>query len=254
MAPDVLTDLAVDRRGDHGEPILLVMGLGLPGEMWDPIATRLAPRHQVATFDHRGTGRSPGPPRRTMATLLVDALAVLDALGWASAHVVGVSMGGMVAQHLAIEHPLRVRTLTLIATLPGGPFAALPAWEGLRALLIRDPVARAAALLHPAALRDVERARVERVAALLAAHPETRRAHLCAVARHDARAGLASIRAPTLVVQPGRDVLVRPSHAERLARAIPGARLARRPDVGHGCIGHDADALAELILAQVEAR
>src|SRR5436190_22870640 len=106
-----------EERGERGDPLLLVMGLGVDAHGWEFQVPALAARHRVILVDNRGVGRS-GKPRGpyTTAMMAEDARAVLDGLGVARAHVVGLSMGGMIAQELALAHPDRVGALVLAAT------------------------------------------------------------------------------------------------------------------------------------------
>src|ERR687887_2097178 len=118
---DGRTHLHWQATGD-GEPVLLIMGLGLSGGAWWRTVPVLARRLQVITFDHRGVGRSRAfSPVYTTEAMADDAVAVLDAAGIDRAHVYGISLGGMVAQQLALRRPERVRALVLGATSPGGP-------------------------------------------------------------------------------------------------------------------------------------
>src|SRR5881394_1227437 len=120
--------LAYEVHGD-GEPVLLIMGLSGSGRAWYRMLPHLAGRYRAITFDNRGTGGSPPViGRLTMADMVDDALSVLDAAGHDTAHVFGVSMGGMIAQHLALDHRERVRSLILGCTTPGGRRAA-PPWR-----------------------------------------------------------------------------------------------------------------------------
>ena len=118
--------IAYTIHGTSGPPVLLVMGLGMRGVVWRPQVEVLERDHRLLTFDNRGIGESddaPGPWR--IPDMAEDALRVLDAARFSSAHVVGVSMGGMIAQELALRAPRRVRSLTLIVTPPpgaGGPW------------------------------------------------------------------------------------------------------------------------------------
>jgi 3-oxoadipate enol-lactonase len=115
------TELSYERRG-AGPPLLLVQGLGANSMHWDkPFLAVLERDFELVLFDHRGIGRS-GPPEGdlTIAGLAGDALALLDALGLRDAHVLGFSMGAMVAQELALAAPQRIRTLTLGCTSCGG--------------------------------------------------------------------------------------------------------------------------------------
>src|SRR3954471_19615926 len=123
--PDLHTRLYWESTGE-GEPVLLVMGLGLSGGAWWRTVDTLSRDFRVITFDHRGVGRSRGlTPAYTTEALADDALAVLDAVGIERANVYGLSLGGMVAQQLALRHPRRVSSLVLGATTPGGRRAQL---------------------------------------------------------------------------------------------------------------------------------
>ncbi len=246
--------LAYLTEGTAGPCVLLIMGFGMAGEAWRPQLDGLAAGHRVAAYDHLGLGGSdPAPPWPTMLTMATDATRVLDALGWPSAHVVGVSMGGMIAQELALLAPPRVRSLTLIATHAGGVQAALPTVRGMirfaQANLGSPPQRLAAlkALLYtPEFLASTDMERLDRRLADSAsrrAPRETLRGHLHAVNAHRTASRLGRLRTPTLVVRPGRDILVSPRNSDRLARAIPGARVARFEDAGHGVTFQCADAL-----------
>jgi pimeloyl-ACP methyl ester carboxylesterase len=104
-----------------GPPLVLVAGTGFPGATWDDdLVAPLAARHTVLTFDHRGTGATPATSERLSTRLFArDAVGLIDALGLPAAHVLGHSMGGRVAQWIALDRPERVRSLILVATGPG---------------------------------------------------------------------------------------------------------------------------------------
>src|ERR1700676_1629689 len=127
-----------DEQG-QGEPVLLIMGLGYPSAMWYRIRPTLAASYRTISLDNRGPGLSdtpPGPyPIRQMAS---DAAAVLEAAGVESAHVFGVSMGGMIAQEFALQYPKRVRSLILGCTAAGGPHAVRSEPEAAQMLMTRD--------------------------------------------------------------------------------------------------------------------
>ena len=113
--------VAYDLRG-RGSPLVLIQGVGVGRWGWEPVADRLARRFQVITIDNRGIGASDTPPGHYSTRAMADdVLAVLDHAGIRQASVVGTSLGGMIAQELALAHPERVDKLVLVATIPGGP-------------------------------------------------------------------------------------------------------------------------------------
>ncbi|MBJ7329927.1 MAG: alpha/beta fold hydrolase [Solirubrobacteraceae bacterium] len=233
------------------EPVLHIMGLGGSGRAWYRLLPHVTPTHRALTFDHRGTGNSDpvGRPLR-MGDLVGDALAVLDAAGESSAHVHGVSLGGMVAQQLALDHPERVRSLILSATSAGGLIANEPPWRLLAAGGIRPLVGpdRAWALLngvlYSARTRNEFPARMAEDAQLRLEDgndPRTVLAQLAAVARHDTRRRIHALaRLPVTVIHGAEDVLIPPRAGRALAAAIPGARLVVIDDAGH-LLGTDAE-------------
>ena len=126
--------LHYERHGS-GEPLLLITGFTISSAVFEPVLELYGGRFECITYDNRGSGRSGAPLRPTsMAELAADAAGLLRALGVESAHVCGLSMGGMIAQELAIRFPERVRGLVLGGTTPGGPRAARPTLRELGAL------------------------------------------------------------------------------------------------------------------------
>ena len=247
------------------EPILLIMGLGGSSHMWWRLLPHLAARHRAIVFDNRGTGDSDRVGGRlTMADLVADALAVLDAAGEERAHIVGVSMGGMVAQHLALDHRDRVRSLVLGCTTAGGggrepsPGAGrLLATAALRPLL--GP-RRTFPLVAPALYAErTRRERPERVAEDLCRRVEhaapawTTYAQLGAVAGHDTRARLPELAGlDTLVLHGAEDALVPAARGRELASRIPGARLVLLPSCGHMLTTDDEAGTANAVLEHLE--
>jgi pimeloyl-ACP methyl ester carboxylesterase len=226
-----------------GAPVLLVMGLGMNATGWWRTVPRLAERFRVLAFDNRGVGRSGRPPGPySMAQLAGDAVAVLDAAGEPSAHVYGISLGGMIAQEIALRHPQRVRGLALGATTPGGARAVaaddatlaffrrrgeMPAEEAVWASVPYNYAPRTRREHGDRIAQDI----VQRLRYPIEAAPY--RAQLAAAMGHDAHDRLGSISAPTIVVHGGEDVMVAPANAELLAGAIPGAELVIDPGAGH---------------------
>lgn len=225
-------DLHWESTGE-GEPVLLVMGLGMNATGWWRTVPVLAERFRVVAFDNRGVGRSPKPPGPyTVAQLADDAAAVLDAAGEDAAHVYGISLGGMIAQELALRHPGRVRSLVLGATTPGGP-DAVPAGEHvqaflqLRAQMTAEHAVWASVPINyaPATRRDHGDRIAEDIVQRLRfpVEPEPYLAQLAAAQGHDASARLGQIDAPALVVHGAEDVLIPPQNAQLLADRLPHA-------------------------------
>ncbi len=260
-----------DLQGDLGTPVVLVMGFGISGRAWAPQVAALREHHRTLIFDNRGVGESePSRGSYGFADLADDVVALLDHHGFARAHVVGVSMGGMVTQHVALLHPDRVASVALIATLPGGSLRfTLPGPRAvslfLRANTLRGERRFAALrrlLYTPSYLatttpeRGFSEANLEVFSAPAAA--STRLHQLRAVLRHDLTRELGRVRAPTLIVKPERDILVAPENSERLHRLIPGSRIVRLADAGHGathqCAAEINRALLEHFARADEAR
>lgn len=234
------TRLHVERQG-AGEPLLFITGFAISSEIFSPVVDLYTASYDCIRYDNRGAGRSPAPWRPTsIPELAGDAVRLLDALGLDSAHVYGLSMGGMVAQELAIRFPDRVRALVLGGTSHGGPRAVLPSPRVAAALTSRSaPAAVRAELVGRALFTPEFRARepelVRRHLGLLARHRTSARgllSHLTAATYHDTRARLRRISAPTLVLHGARDELTPVANARLLARAVPGADL-RLVDAGH---------------------
>lgn len=249
-----------------GEPLLLVMGLGLQMLFWPDTFRRLLAERgfRVARFDNRDVGLSThldelGTPsalslltRRwsgyRVPDMADDAIAVLDALGWASAHVVGVSLGGMIAQTVAGRHPTRVRSLTSISSTPA-PSVGRPHPRALRALLRRPAGDREQAARHvveafrvigsPGYPRDEQWLSDAARSSFDRAHdPAGGRRQLAAIMTSgDRRSLLGGVVAPTLVVHGDADPLVRPSGGRATAAAVPGARLVVHRGMGHDLPG-----------------
>lgn len=254
--------IAYEVAGEAGSPVVLIMGLGLPGSAWRGQVEALAPRHRVLTFDHRGvggTGPAGGPGR--IEEMAGDALALMDHLGWADAHLVGISMGGMVAQEVALSAPTRVRSLALLSTTCRGlgwhPTGA-GVRDGLHVIFGRGEARLRALqrqLMTREALARLDRNRLTReMRALLGPLPPARTflAQYAAVVRFRTCERLGELAGlPTLVIQPGGDQVIDPGESERLARLIPGARLVSFPDSGHGVVLEKAAEVNRLLLGHL---
>ena len=234
--------LSVVVDGD-GEPLLLIPGLGAGRSAFIPILPDLARAHRVITFDPRGIGESEGVGNTTLTAMAADVVAVLDAVDVAAAAVFGASMGGLVAQHLVVDHPARVADLILAAASPGGDAGVDPRPEDQAALLgkgARTPeeaYRMACTVLYSP---QFQRARPDFIEAQVrerALHPVRPRvfsAQFNAMWQpDDSFKRLASVSVPTLILHGTDDVVIPFENARILARQIPGAQLRPFEGCGH---------------------
>ena len=244
-----------------GAPLVLLGSLGSTVEMWAPQRTELARTTRVITLDTRGHGGSPvldGP--YTVADLGADALETLDDLGIGRASFAGVSLGGAVAQWIAMEAPERVSTLALLCTsadFGGSDADAAAPWLD-RAATVRDggtgAVADAVvARWFSADYAAAEPRTVEHMRAMIADTPAEGYAACCeAIAAWDAVPRLGSIAAPTLVVAGAEDPATPPAHGRVLADAVPGARFELVEGAAHLASYQRPEIVTPLLRAHTE--
>lgn len=260
-------ELCYQTFGDPSdEPLLLVMGLSAPMTWWDPELCRALARSgfYVIRYDNRDVGRStkiPGRVRRdhlvrafstgrakapyTMADLAGDAVALLDHLGIEAAHVVGASMGGMIVQTMAIDHPARVRSLTSIMSTTGRRSVGWQSPKLLPMLIAprkpgREPYVRTSATMwkmigSPDYPTDLEALR-ERAGETFDRGFDANgvmRQMLAILTQPDRTKRLRSVRVPTLVIHGLADKMVHVSGGRSTARAVPGAELVLIDGMGH---------------------
>ncbi len=233
------------REYGEGEPLLLIMGLSANADWWgEEFVNELASRFKVVTFDNRGAGRSGKPEGPySISQMAADAACLMEHLGWASAHVLGASMGGMIAQELALEKPERVRRLVLMCTCCGGHEQVLAspeiyallniprkgltpediAWASLPLLFPQEYIDE-----NPAAMRAV-------VDAFLVAPIEPRCFvwQMAAITSWSDFPRLKDMRPPTLVITGSEDVLIPPQNSRILAGVIPESKLVVIKGAGH---------------------
>jgi 3-oxoadipate enol-lactonase len=245
-------------RSGAGEPLLLIMGMSGTHLSWgEPFLDALREDFDVVIYDHRGMGRSGRTqPPFSIADLADDAVALLDELGWDTAHVCGISMGGMVAQEIALRNPDRLRTLTLGCTYAGGPessmtspevgtklFGAMQSGDQERALRAAWEVN----VSRRAAADDESYAEFRRRAMEVPANLPTIMAQVQAIGPHDTSARLGEISAPTLVIHGTEDEMLSFHNGEAIARAIPGARVEILDGVGHLFFWEEPERSAALV-------
>jgi pimeloyl-ACP methyl ester carboxylesterase len=245
-------------RAGEGEPLLLIQGMSATHLAWGrPFLDELERSFDVIVFDNRGMGLSGQAELPfTIADLAADTAGLLDALELESAHVAGISMGGMIAQELALAHPERIRTLTIGASYCGGPEATLMAPEDLQMLGtayasgVPERVFRAMweINLSPGFRADDSRftAFAEMGSALPAPQPVVLQ-QMQACAAHDTHQRLGQIELPTLVIHGDADRLLGYPNGQQIAAAIPGSRLETLEGVGHMFWWEQPQRSAELI-------
>lgn len=223
-----------------GQPVLMIMGLSFTLDMWHRTLPLIARTHRALAFDNRGVGRSDVPRGPySIRAMAEDARAVLDAAGVESAHVIGASMGGMIAQELTLRHPSRVRSLILACTYCGGLRAKFPrasrfrhqaSWPG------QTPQERILAFNPLLYAEGTPAGRIEEDNQIrLRWHPTARGYlnQLLAILRWSSYRRLPGISVPTLIVHGDSDLIVPPENAEILASRIPNARTCTVPNAGH---------------------
>ena len=242
--------LHYEQRGE-GDPLILVMGLGADKVAWALQVPALSERHTVVTYDNRDVGQS---SRATggyeVADMADDLLALADELGFDSFHLVGMSMGGAIAQRATLRAPERVRTLSLLVTFAyGGPWAQARTrlWGEILPLLSEEQ--RVDLLMNQ--VHSQEFFEIVRNAILQDPHPQEVEAFLRqmeASSRHDAREELRSLDLPVLVVGAEHDLMVPVWRSRELSELIPGARYEVFERAGHAVNLERAEQLNQLLL------
>ena len=251
-----------------GDPIVLVAGTGYPGATWLPaFIDRLARAHMVLTFDHRGTGATPSTPGRYSTRAFgADAVGLMDALGLPAAHVVGHSMGGRVAQWMALDRSERVRTLILAATGPGEWRADRPVTRGVPLHTARDMIdlgyegymrAHIPATFFTPEFVAADRARVDWLIDAFWQHRpslEDYLRHIIARQEHQTAERLTDIGTPSLVLIGDRDIHqggtgVHWEQSVYLSEHLPNVERQVVLDASHGYFWQLPERSADILLA-----
>jgi pimeloyl-ACP methyl ester carboxylesterase len=235
------------RRTGTGPAVLLLQGVGVVGNGWRPQIDPLADRYTLVDIDNRGIGESTfDGGELSIEAMADDALAVLEAAGLERAHVVGHSMGGLIAQHVALTAPARVMSLTLMCTFLRGRQGSTPTL-GMLPTAIRSRFgtrrmrrhAFLELILPPAALQGLDREVIAARLAVLFGHDLADQApvtmtQLRTMGRYDASPKLSALAGiPTLVMSARHDRIALPAYGRALADAIPGAQFVEIADAGH---------------------
>ncbi len=245
----------------EGDPLLLIMGFGMPGDAWLGSLPFLQGFHTVY-FDNRGTGLSDKPDGPyTVQQMADDAAGLLDHLGFGRVHVYGVSMGGMIAQELALRHPTRIRSLVLGCTMCGGEHSTMADPAVIDELIgvvstmgQGDPavwVDRQLPLLFPpawlAANPGVRELMLMMAPMLPPTPPQTAQYAMAGLFGWSTYDRLPQISAPTLIVHGDQDVLIPVENSYVIAQRIPGAHLHVVPGAGHGYPAQDPAGVHQVI-------
>jgi pimeloyl-ACP methyl ester carboxylesterase len=241
-----------------GEPVVMIMGLGASAIAWDAQVPALAREYQLVIFDNRGAGRSEKPAEPYSIPMMADdTAALMDELGIASAHVFGMSMGGMIAQEMHHRHRPRVRSLILAGTTSGGPMATLPGPANFSQFAARgggtmvDAVADGLRLFYSDRFIAENR---ERLVARALEHMSLMppgyaiQRQVMAAMRYNAHSRLRRIDVPTLVLGATEDKIVPFPNQQMLAGRIPGARFVPFEGAGHGFLMERATAVNRAVL------
>jgi len=243
----------------EGEPLVLIAGLGGKGASWQPFLDAAAQRFRVLSFDNPGAGQSPplvGPV--SIRELAQRVCQLFDGLGIEKAHVVGRSMGGMIAQELALLAPERIERLVLVSTT-ARPDTHLQTifglWARMAELELPADLRRQSSLLwclgsHSLTTNPQVQAYLR--ATRSAGRPRDYALQAQACARHDALERLSKLRTRALIVSGTDDRLTPPRHAEELAKAIPGAELAYIPEAGHLAYLESPELFARVVLGYLK--
>jgi pimeloyl-ACP methyl ester carboxylesterase len=249
-----------EASGPEGAPaVVLIMGLAYPSDMWWRLVPHLAKDHRVVVLDNRGAGRTgdvPGAPY-TVEMMAADTVAVMDAAGVRTAHVMGASMGGLIAQELALTAPDRVRTLILGCTHPGIAHAVMNpdavAMLGSRGEMTPEQAAEASIPFNYDAGTPRERIEDDWAVRLpLATTPAGYLAQVQGTMGWNGLPRIGTIAVPTLVVHGEGDRLVPVENGQLIARSIPSAELVTIPDANHLFFTDQPERTVEILTGWLE--
>ena len=242
----------------EGEPLIMIRGLGSNADHWYAQVPELSKHYRVITFDNRGIGRSGDPGGAfTVPDMAADAIGVMDALGIESAHILGLSMGGMIAQELVLSNPKRVKGLVLVVTHCGAEHqvnATDEVMQTIQRMAVDDSIeARtkaAVVFFAPATLSDRLDV-VQEYGTVSMKHPaggEILQRQMGALQTHDTYDRLPQIKAPTLVLTGAEDVLIPPENSRIIADRIPGAECLVLEGGGHQILIEQPEACNRAII------
>jgi pimeloyl-ACP methyl ester carboxylesterase len=254
------------RMDGSGPPLVMIQGVGAYGTAWNPIIEILKNHYTCLTFDNRGIGLSqPTGIRLTVDQMAADAQALMDHAEWSSAHLVGHSLGGLIALQVALTDQARARSLSLLNTFARGTDARRMTlemfWIALRLRLGTRGI-RARAFQELVVPQSETRFKPDELSAnisrVLGHHigdiPEIVNEQLAALSAHDVTSRLGELSGiPTLVISGEKDPIARPSSGRAIASGIPDARYIEIPGASHAFPILDPEHCAELLLDHLDA-
>jgi pimeloyl-ACP methyl ester carboxylesterase len=236
-----------------GEPLLLIAGFACDHTIWSLVIPSLAQHYRVIAFDNRGVGQSPGSAVRESIRLMADdAAGLLDVLGIGPAHVAGHSMGGMIAQELALAHPDQVRSLLLLsscAQMDARGKMIIESWGQLASMLDAATLSRLILpWIHTRAFFETPGAVEQLIEQFLAypypPSPQALRGQSLAISSFDVSKRLHEIDCPTVVLTGEQDILFPVEFSEQLVQGIRGAQLVVLESAGHGLLMESPEPVA----------
>ncbi len=251
-------------KDGSGEPILFIQGIGVAGSGWTPQMEYFKKSYSVMSFDNRGIGKSPlGEAPISIAQMARDALSLMDQAGWEKAHIVGHSMGGVIAQQLALLEPERVKSLSLLCTFSRGREVMLPSpknvWVGLQTLVGTRSMRRRAVLRLIGSSKLTRNSSSEKLDERaneygrlmgrdLADSPPIMQRQMFALAMSNLFSSLPKLSTiPTLVVSASEDPIAPPACGRRLARQIQGSEYIEIPEASHATPIEDAELINSVL-------
>jgi 3-oxoadipate enol-lactonase len=245
----------------EGEPLLLIMGYGANSRWWYPQITSFSQEYRVIAFDNRGTGQSDKPDiPYTIEMMAEDAAGLLEAIGIDTAHVYGISMGGMIAQEFALRYPGKVTSLILGCTMPGGRNMVMPDQEASTVLFdmerrqrltLEEQARELLPFLFSQEFIDKNPDIIDALIANMLEYPTPPHGYKRqgeAVMGFNAYDRLPDIKASTLVIAGAADRLIPVENSRILASRIPGAELVIFEDMGHGFTGEAPEEANKAVL------
>lgn len=245
----------------HGEgpPLIMIMGLSANIDWWHPYVIEQFSKHfKTVTFDNRGAGRTDKPAIDYSIKIFADdTVGLMDALGIKKAHLLGVSMGGIIGQEIALSYPEKVDKLVLVSTTCGGPNSVPVPPETLQIMLSREEVTveermrQTVDLLYPEEYRENNPEIMEEAVRRLMIAPIPLDAYmrqLQAASQFDSYDGLQNIKAPTIVLTGKKDILLPWENSKILAERIPGAKLVTFEESGHGMLSQNAEEFVQAVI------